>query len=101
MKIEILYIEGCPNHEPTERLVRDVLREVGRVAYVTLVRVEDDEAAERLGFRGSPTVRIDGRDVAPLPDDAPFAAQCRLYRTAGGLSGVPDRPVLRAAILEG
>ena len=99
MKIEILHIDGCPNHEPTGLLVRDILRELGIVACVTFVCVDDDRAAGRLRFRGSPTVRIDGIDVDPIDDDAPFAARCRLYRTSVGLAGVPDRAALRSAIL--
>ena len=99
MRIEVLHIDGCPNHEPAEHLVRDVLHELGIVAYVTFVRVDDDRAAERLRFCGSPTVRIDGIDVDPIVDDTSFAARCRLYRTKVGLSGVPDRATLRSAIL--
>jgi len=26
MQIDVLYFEGCPNHEPTTALVRDVVR---------------------------------------------------------------------------
>jgi hypothetical protein len=55
------------------------------------------EEALRLGFRGSPTILLDGQD--PFADqDAPVGLACRLYATEGGLQGAPTIDQLRAAL---
>ena len=83
--IEVLYFTGCPNYLPAVALVRDVLRAHGlEAAPVALIAVESDAEALRLDFHGSPTVRIDGRDVLPLPEGAAPSLACRLYRAADG-----------------
>ena len=57
---------------------------------IELVRVDDDEAAARERFLGSPTVRVDGRDVEPGADErTDFGLRCRLFAIPEGLRGVP------------
>jgi hypothetical protein len=52
--------------------------------------VPDDDTAGALGFVGSPTVRVDGRDVQP-PGDEPVGLTCRVYRLRDGrISPTPD-----------
>lgn len=42
-------------------------------------------------FPGSPTIRIDGRDVDPTyVDPGDYTPRCRLYRTSEGLRGLPE-----------
>jgi hypothetical protein len=53
----------------------------------------------RLRFLGSPTVRVDGRDVEPGADERDeFALACRVYRTQDGLRGQPDPEWITAAL---
>ncbi len=95
--IEILYFDGCPNREPTLDLAREVLGELGLKAEIREVRVETAEAAERERFLGSPSVRVNGRDIEPdARERGDFALSCRVY--AGG--GVPPRELLVAALRE-
>ena len=63
MKIELLYVDGCPNVTPTVERLKAVRAEGGVSAPLTLTRVADDEAALALGFLGSPTVRINDVDI--------------------------------------
>ena len=58
--VEILYFDGCPNHEPAVALVERIDSELGTNAEVRLVNVPDRDAANRLRFLGSPTIRVDG-----------------------------------------
>ena len=63
VKVTLLYFHGCPNWQETETRVREALRLVGAPpSLLELVRVPTVDAAERLRFRGSPTVLIDGED---------------------------------------
>lgn len=68
---------------------------------VDLVEVADLEAAARLRFLGSPTIRVDGRDVEPGADERrEFVLSCRVYRSEGGAAGHPDESWIRAALRE-
>jgi hypothetical protein len=101
MKVEVLYFAGCPNHNPTLELVRDVLREEGTRAEVVQVEVKDEATAQAMGFLGSPTIRINGRDVESAAPAAPaFGMSCRTYMDGGLRTGVPPREWIRAAVRE-
>ena len=66
---------------------------------VELRRIETDEAALRERFLGSPTLRIDGKDVEPGADSrSDFGLGCRLYRSAEGLSPSPPDEWVQAAL---
>ncbi len=65
MVIEILFFDSCPNHEPTMDLAREVLSELGLEAEIREVLVETAEDAETHRFVGSPTVRVNGKDIEP------------------------------------
>ena len=98
--VEILYFDGCPNHEPALALVERVSRELGIEPELRLVNVPDQEAAERLRFLGSPTVRIGGTDVDPQAEArTDYALSCRVFRTEAGIAGQPDERWVREALL--
>jgi hypothetical protein len=61
--------------------------------------VETDEQAEREKFPGSPTIRIDGDDVVPVPDGEPKTLTCRVYQLRDGRpSPIPDVDDVRDAV---
>jgi hypothetical protein len=65
VKVEILHAEGCSGYAVAERNLKEALSQEGVEAEVELVEVRTDEEARRLRFPGSPTVRVDGRDLFP------------------------------------
>jgi hypothetical protein len=96
--VELLYFEGCPNHDAARELVERVAGEGGVEIDLRRVEVTSAEAAERLRFLGSPSVRVNGHDVEPEADDLDtFVFACRVYRTADGLRGTPSEDWVRAA----
>jgi hypothetical protein len=124
-RIELLWSEGCPSTPRALAMVRTALDELELGGCeVTLVEVRTHEDAERLGFRGSPTILIGGIDLVDLVDlvepvgdggragpgtradggdDEPAALGCRLYRRRDGrISPTPDpadvRDGLRLAV---
>ena len=98
--VEILYFDGCPNNEPAITLVQRVSGELGVEPELRLVKVPDQEAAERLRFLGSPTVRIGGVDVDPHTHKrSDFALSCRVFQTDAGVRGQPDASWVRDALL--
>jgi hypothetical protein len=97
--VEILYFEGCPNHEPAVELVKRIDGELGTCAEVRLVEVPDEDAATRQRFLGSPTVRIDGVDVDPSAvQRTDFGLSCRIFKTEAGPSGKPAERWVREAL---
>ncbi len=99
MRIEFLYWRGCPSHPEALALLREVLAERGVDAEVIEHEVTSDEEAQRLSFPGSPTIRVDGRDVDPAGASSRPALTCRIYHLAdGGVSPVPTREQLEEAL---
>jgi hypothetical protein len=90
MRIELLYFEGCPSVEQLQADLRELLIGAGIGEDVELRRVESVEDAERERFLGSPTVRVNGRDVEPGAEDRrDYGLKCRLYRRDGNATGAP------------
>lgn len=100
MRVEVLAFEGCPNREPAVELVERVVSELGLDAAVDVVDVTTHEEATSRRFLGSPTVQVDGVDVAPEAGrEGEFALSCRVYRTAAGVSGIPEESWIRDALV--
>jgi hypothetical protein len=96
VKVELLWWEGCPSYPEARELLEEVL--AGR-AEVELRQVRTDEEAEALGFPGSPTIRIDGRDVDQAGAFGPPALACRIYHLPDGrVSPVPSPEQLEEAL---
>ncbi|MDP9118352.1 MAG: hypothetical protein M3O28_14040 [Actinomycetota bacterium] len=98
MLIELLVVENCPSEGPTRELITSAAREAGLtdLTLATIVIVDQAEA-DAYEFAGSPMVRLNGRD--PFGSGERPSLSCRLYPTAAGLRGIPDRAELRDAIL--
>jgi hypothetical protein len=99
VRVELLYWDGCPSHPEAETLLRDVLAARGLEPEVEVREVATQAEAEALAFPGSPTIRVDGRDVDPAGAAEPPALTCRIYRLPDGRpSPVPTREQLEAAL---
>jgi len=89
VKVEILYFDGCPNwHEAADR-VQEAAKAAGMSGTeIGYRRIESDAEAASSPFAGSPTILIDGVDAF---DDAVQVCElaCRVYRTEGGMAGLP------------
>src|SRR5256885_8618641 len=99
MRITLQYFDGCPNWKLMEqRLAQALVEAQGAGAEIVRERVESPGEAVQLGFRGSPTVLVDGKDPFASERDAVGLA-CRVYRTANGEDGLPSVEELRAALV--
>lgn len=97
--VEILSFDGCPNRRGAIALVERVSGELGVDPEIRLVNVPDQEAARRLRFLGSPTIRVAGRDVDPYAGERDdYALSCRVFRTEAGIAGQPDERWVRDAL---
>jgi len=99
VKVEVLYLAECPSHPAAVKLVKDVLAAQGIATEVDEVLVKDEQMAGELQFPGSPTIRIDGRDVAGESNTAKnFALSCRLYPGSKQV-GLPPAEMVHRAVL--
>ena len=88
----MLYFEGCPSWRSAWTELGDVLAELGVDATVRLRDIAHLDERARHGFAGSPTIRIDGRDLEGY--DGPPRMACRRYLDNDG-RGWPSRALLR------
>ena len=95
MKIQLLYFEGCPNVDAARAALRAALAVEKLALAVEEIDVEAPSAPTWARGWGSPTILIDGVDVAGAqPSDA--ASCCRLYA-----DGAPDVAAIRARLAAG
>ena len=89
MEVRLLYFDGCPHWTVAEERLRVALASIGSGGQaIEHVLVETPEDAERLGFIGSPTVVVDGRDPFAKGGEQ-SALACRVYSTPQGPEGSP------------
>ncbi len=99
MHIEFLYWQECESHEAALARLREVLHEERLSPTIELVQVETEADAAARHFPGSPTIRIDGVDIAVPPAGSPSGLTCRVYRTDDGrISPLPSKEMIRRAI---
>jgi len=63
MKIELLYILDCPWCVKTKELIRKSLRELKAKADIKEILIDSNKKAKMYNFVGSPTIRINGKDI--------------------------------------
>lgn len=99
--IEFLFWEGCPSHERALSDLAALLDEF-QIArdQLRVIEVMTADDAEREHFIGSPTIRINGKDIVD-PGETPYGLDCRVYfRRDGRASPLPDPDDLRDAIAQ-
>jgi hypothetical protein len=100
VKIEVLYVAECPSHPAAVKLIKGILTAEGVTAEIHEVPVRDEGMASELRFSGSPTIRINGRDVAgESQQERSFALSCRLYPGSKQI-GLPPAETIHRAVLE-
>ncbi len=86
MKIEVLYIEGCPHVSTTIDAVKKAMDQHAFTCPIIETKVEDQGMAVSIRFLGSPTIRINGLDIEPSARQRTlFGMMCRTYDCGGGV----------------
>lgn len=99
MKVEVLSVQDCPTHAAAVKLVSEILCSERIAADVHEILVLDHNMATALRFRGSPTIRINGRDVDEKLAGADKASlSCRFYEGSERI-GLPPAELVRQAII--
>jgi hypothetical protein len=97
--MELLWWAGCPSTERALSDLRAALEDAGiSGADIRMTEIATEEEARARAFVGSPTILVDGEDVAP-PAGEPIGLNCRVYRRRdGAVSPTPDPEDLREAL---
>ncbi len=94
MQIDLLYFEDCPSWQEGMGNLKVALAAEKLEADIRLVKVADDEDANRYKFLGSPSFCVDGVDWWPEKRDQ-YSLSCRVYPTPQGMKGTPTVDMLR------
>lgn len=96
MKVQLLSFPGCPNAVAAREALLRALVATGLPDRIEEVDVTAPGTPEPLRVWGSPTILVDGQDVAGAEPTGP---SCRLYDgAADGRRGVPPEQQIRRAL---
>ena len=99
MIVEMLHTAACPNAAQYLPRLRRLVADTGAADPVHVRIITDPDEAQRERFLGSPTVRVDGRDVDPSADRRrDYGLSCRLYPGPDGPRGTPPDEWVLAAL---
>ncbi len=102
MKVKLLYFDGCPTHKETMKILEECVQEVDPTIKIEKIRVVSEGHANSLEFLGSPTIKIDGRDIdEKAQGQKDFGLKCRVYESEEGFGGVPPREMILNALQRG
>jgi hypothetical protein len=101
VEVELLWWQGCPSWERALQILRSEMSSAGLdPSAIEVTEITTEEEGERHDFPGSPTIRVDGRDISPVGPTEPRGLTCRVYRRSDGrISPLPDPADVRAALL--
>ncbi|HEY5649699.1 MAG TPA: DUF2703 domain-containing protein [Nitrospiria bacterium] len=85
LEIDFLFWKECPSYPKALERLQKVLNDRGLQAEIRHVEVKSEEDAVKWRFTGSPTIRINGRDIDPkMSGDQPYRLTCRVYYNPEG-----------------
>jgi mercuric ion transport protein len=94
MLIQLLFFPDCPNVDAARRTLQHALSELEEAPAVVEIDVTDPTTAPELRSWGSPTILINGSDVA---GGNPSESCCRLYPSSEN-RGAPSLALVEAAL---
>lgn len=95
VSVVIQYFQGCPHAPKMLKNVKKAIKGLEKLVHYEEVLVESQKQAEKIGFRGSPTLLINGHDLEDMPVPKVIGLTCRVYR-----GGIPNSNIIKKKILE-
>lgn len=94
MRVQLLSFPGCPNADAARDALRRSLVAAGLPTSFDEIDVTSPETPEPLRNWGSPTILVEGNDVA---GESPAGSCCRLYPSSSS-RGAPSDEMIRRAL---
>jgi Domain of unknown function (DUF2703) len=95
MKIEFLYFKDCPGYKPALSLLEQLIEENNIDVSIEKIEITTQELALQHRFLGSPSIRINGKDIEGREESSDYGLKCRIYSDG---SGVLSEATLRKAL---
>jgi hypothetical protein len=105
LHVELIYDPGCPNVEKARAVLTRALVEVGAPAVWTEWSSDDPACPAHARSLGSPSILVNGKDVAPgphpwAPRGGAAGPRCRIYLDDGRQLGAPPLSRVVRAVTE-
>jgi hypothetical protein len=94
MVVQLLYFPDCPNVASARSALQEALTKLADPPPLAEIDVTNPATTARLRSWGSPTILVDGVDVA---GEQPTESCCRLYRDRER-RGAPSLAIIEAAL---
>ena len=94
--VDLVYDDDCPNVPAARASLSRALAMAGLSPAWTEHRIGDPGAPQHTRGYGSPTVLVDGRDVAGVGPSSEIC--CRIYAAETGIAGAPGVEQIAAAL---
>jgi len=78
--VQIQYFQGCPDSTEMIRRVKEAIGGIEDEIKYQEVLVETNVLAEKIKFRGSPTLLINGKDFEEREERIAASLNCRYYQ---------------------
>jgi hypothetical protein len=92
------YASDCPSYKKTLDYLKEIINDESIDADLKLIRVDSTEDAQKVGFQGSPSIKINGEDIEGRKNGYSFT--CRIYNIDGSLTGIPSKEYIQEKILK-
>ena len=93
VKVEFLYFNSCPGYKQALANLKAALQESRVRADLVLINVASEEQAAKVGFQGSPSIRVNGKDLDGRDEGHSYG--CRIYKIGGRITATPTRDFIR------
>jgi hypothetical protein len=97
-KVEFLYFKSCPGHKQALINLKAALRESKIRADLSLINVTTEAQAMKVGFQGSPSIRVNGKDLDGRNEGHSYG--CRIYQIDGKITPTPTKEFIQARLRE-
>ena len=98
LRVELIYDADCPNAAEARVRLREVMTTLGHLQkWQEWDRGDSGSPSYALEY-GSPTILVNGKDVAGIEPSGEVSS-CRLYQdSSGGFQGAPPTEMIEAAL---
>ena len=98
--IQFIFYEKCPSYKYALKNLQEVMIEENIKDEINIIRLSDLQEAKNLRVIGSPTIRINNKDIdMSITKSTNFSLECRNYSFNGENTGWPNKEMIKEAFL--
>ena len=97
-RVEFLFFKSCPGHRQALINLKAALQESKVRADIVLINVTSQAQAAKVGFQGSPSIRVNGKDLDGRNEGHSYG--CRIYQIGGKITPIPSKEFIQEKLKE-